>query len=74
MGQTVSADPDTYASVRDGLLPVLRGQKIFKASVSLMQALEHISVDGETNAANDFWDRLVDPRVRTVFQFNRDSA
>ncbi|MFJ8897215.1 hypothetical protein [Streptomyces sp. NPDC102370] len=69
-----ATDPDTYARVRDGLLPVLRGQKIFKASVSLMQALEHVSVDGETNAANDFWDRLVDPRVRTVFQLNRDSA
>lgn len=69
-----ATDPDTYARVRDGLLPVLRGQKIFKASVSLMQALEHVSVDGETNAANDFWDRLVDPRVRTVIQLNRDPA
>ncbi|GAA3387937.1 hypothetical protein [Streptomyces roseoviridis] len=69
-----ATDPDTYARVRDGLLPVLRGQKIFKASVSLMQALEHVSVDGDTNAANDFWDRLVDPRVRTVIQLNRDPA
>ncbi|MCJ1676135.1 hypothetical protein MTF65_01905 [Streptomyces sp. APSN-46.1] len=69
-----ATDPDTYARVRDGLLPVLRGQKIFKASVSLMQALEHVSVDGDTNAANDFWDRLVDPRVRTVIQLNRNPA
>ncbi len=69
-----ATDPETYARVRDGLLPVLRGQKIFKASVSLMQALEHVSVDGETSAANDFWDRLVDPRVRTVIRLNRDPA
>ncbi|SCE10064.1 hypothetical protein GA0115239_12054 [Streptomyces sp. BpilaLS-43] len=69
-----ATDPGTYALVRDRLLPVLRGQKIFKASVSLMQALEHVSVDGEANAANDFWDRLVDPRVRTVIQLNSDSA
>ncbi len=67
-----ATDPDSYARVRDGLLPVLRGQKIFKASVSLMQALEHVAVDGDTNAANDFWDRLVDPRVRTVIQLNRN--
>ncbi|MFD6935370.1 hypothetical protein ACFWAP_04320 [Streptomyces goshikiensis] len=67
-----ATDPDTYANVRDGLLPVLRGQKIFKASVNLMHALEHIPVDGEANAASDFWERLVDPRVRTVIQLNRD--
>lgn len=69
-----ATDPGHYASIRDSLLPVLRGQKIFKASVSLMQALEHVSVDGETNAANDFWDRLVDPRVRSVIQLDRDPA
>ncbi|MFI9424642.1 hypothetical protein ACIG54_13900 [Streptomyces achromogenes] len=67
-----ATDPGHYARIRDSLLPVLRGQKIFKASVSLMQALEHVSVDGETNAANDFWDRLVDPRVRSVIQLDRD--
>lgn len=69
-----ATDPGHYARIRDSLLPVLRGQKIFKASVSLMQALEHVSVDGETNAANDFWDRLVDPRVRSVIQLDRDPA
>ncbi|MFF5808915.1 hypothetical protein [Streptomyces sp. NPDC012746] len=67
-------DPASYARVRDGLLPVLRGQKIFKASMSLMQALEHVTVDGDRTAANDFWDRLVDPRLRTVIQLNRNPA
>ncbi|MFK4107745.1 hypothetical protein [Streptomyces sp. NPDC002176] len=69
-----ATDPVTYTCVRDELLPILRGQKIFKASMGLMHALESVSVDGDTNAANDFWDRLVDPRVRTVIQINRDPA
>lgn len=69
-----ATDPVSYARVRDRLLPVLRGQNIFKASVGLMQALENVRVDGETNAANDFWERLVDPRVRTVIQLNRNPA
>ncbi|WP_329316255.1 hypothetical protein OG723_40360 [Streptomyces sp. NBC_01278] len=67
-------DPASYARVRDGLLPVLRGQKIFKAAMSLMQALEHVTVDKDRTAANDYWDRLVDPRVRTVIQLNRTPA
>ncbi|MFI6348468.1 hypothetical protein [Streptomyces sp. NPDC050560] len=69
-----ATDPDTYAHVRDGLVPLLRGHKTFKACVSLMQALEHVTVDGEENAVSDFWGRLVDPRVRTVIQPNKEPA
>ncbi|MFF7616291.1 hypothetical protein [Streptomyces lavendulae] len=69
-----AAEPDCYARVRDRLLPALRDQKIFKASFSLMHALSDVTVDGRTDAAEDFWGRLVDNRVRGAFPLSRTSA
>ncbi|MEV7536403.1 hypothetical protein ACIQNV_38880 [Streptomyces hydrogenans] len=69
-----SADPTAYARIRDQLLPALRGQRMFKASMALMKALAGVPLEEGATADEDFWDRLVDPRVRTVFPLARTSA
>ncbi|MFD8978460.1 hypothetical protein [Streptomyces sp. NPDC059564] len=69
-----AADPASYALIRNRLVPALRGQKMFKASMDLMQALAGIPLGEDTNAAEDFWGRLVDSRVRSVFPLERTPA
>ncbi|MFB7360294.1 hypothetical protein [Streptomyces gardneri] len=72
--RAASADPTAYARIRDRLLPALRGQRMFKASMALMKALADVPLEEGATADEDFWDRLVDPRVRTVFPLARASV
>lgn len=71
--KVAAADPDSYTRIRDRLVPALRGQKMFKASMALMQALAEVPLEDGTNAAEDFWDRLIDKRVQSVFPLDRTS-
>ncbi|MFI8372010.1 hypothetical protein [Streptomyces sp. NPDC085466] len=72
--RAASADSAAYARIRDRLLPALRGQRMFKASMALMKALADVPLEQGATADEDFWDRLVDPRVRTVFPLARTSV
>ncbi|WP_406350912.1 hypothetical protein OHB56_40805 [Streptomyces sp. NBC_01635] len=67
-------DPDAYAHLREQLLPALRGHNMFQAGMSLMQELRGISTTHGTNVADDFYQHLVDPRLRTVFPIPGDAA
>jgi hypothetical protein len=67
-------DPDAYAQLRNQLLPALRGHNMFQAGMSLMQELRDISTTHGTSVADDFYQHLVDPRLRTVFPMPGDAA
>ncbi|MFF3606743.1 hypothetical protein [Streptomyces sp. NPDC002463] len=69
-----ATDPASYARIRDRLLPALREQKLFKAVRELMEALDGVPLEDGANAAEDFWGRLVDPRVRGMFPLTGTSA
>ncbi|MEU9705243.1 hypothetical protein [Streptomyces sp. NPDC047981] len=69
-----ATNPAAYARIRDQLLPALREQRLFKAVKELMEALDEVHLDDGANAAEDFWGRLVDPRVRAMFPLNGTSA
>ncbi|MGI5401480.1 hypothetical protein ACQEVG_38145 [Streptomyces sp. CA-135486] len=72
--RTSAADPTAYVRVRDGLIPPLRGQKMFKAGMKLMQALSDLPTIHGVNVAEDFYDHLVDKRVHKVFSLEGDTA
>ncbi|WP_240469260.1 hypothetical protein [Streptomyces sp. OM5714] len=69
-----AADTDAYAHLRDQLLPALRGHDMFRAGMSLMQELQDISTARGDSVADDFYQHLVDPRVRAVFPAPGDAA
>ncbi|OEJ61062.1 hypothetical protein BGM19_26675 [Streptomyces agglomeratus] len=62
-----AADPDSYKRIRDGLLAPLRGQKMFKAGMELMRALNDVETGHGVNVAEDFYNNLVDARLQKVF-------
>ncbi|WP_159057736.1 MULTISPECIES: hypothetical protein [unclassified Streptomyces] len=60
------SDPSAYDEVVARLVPVLRGHRMFQASMDLMQALKEVrTTDGE-NAGADFYRQLVDKRFRPL--------
>ncbi|GAA0576814.1 hypothetical protein [Streptomyces crystallinus] len=61
-------DPSAYMQLRDQLLPALRGHNMFEAGWRFMSGLRGISTTVEgVSVADDFYNHLVDSRVRTVF-------
>ncbi|MFE6178410.1 hypothetical protein [Streptomyces sp. NPDC056464] len=60
-------DPSAYTQLRDQLLPALRGHNMFEAGWRFMNGLRGISTVDGVSVADDFYDHLVDSRVRTVF-------
>ncbi|WP_224334790.1 hypothetical protein [Streptomyces olivaceus] len=60
-------DPSAYAQLRDQLLPTLRGHNMFEAGWRFMNGLRGISTVEGVSVADDFYNHLVDSRVRTVF-------
>ncbi|KUN16701.1 hypothetical protein AQJ23_44510 [Streptomyces antibioticus] len=60
-------DPSAYTQLRDLLLPALRGHNMFEAGWRFMNRLRGISTVEGVSVADDFYNHLVDSRVRTVF-------
>ncbi|MGY1583291.1 hypothetical protein [Streptomyces sp. MN13] len=60
-------DPSAYMQLRDQLLPALRGHNMFEAGWRFMSGLRGISTVEGVSVADDFYNHLVDSRVRTVF-------
>lgn len=65
-------DPGAYTQMRAQLLPVLRGHNMFEAGMKLMNELRGISTTEGVVVADDFYNHLVDPRLRTVFPLETD--
>ncbi|MFJ2554062.1 MULTISPECIES: hypothetical protein [unclassified Streptomyces] len=60
-------DPSAYTQLRDQLLPALRGHNMFEAGMKLMNELRGVSTAEGVSVADDFYNHLVDSRLRTVF-------
>ncbi|MGQ4386586.1 hypothetical protein [Streptomyces sp. SAS_270] len=65
--RSCASDPSAYAQLRDQLLPALRGHNMFEAGMKLMNELRGISTVEGVSVADDFYNHLVDSRLRTVF-------
>lgn len=67
-------DPDAYTQLRDQLLPALRGHNMFEAGMKLMNELRGISTAEGVSVADDFYNHLVDSRLRPVFPLEENFA
>ncbi|MFE3548264.1 hypothetical protein ACFXN2_06300 [Streptomyces kronopolitis] len=67
-------DPSAYAQLREQLLPALRGHNMFEAGMKLMNELRGISTAEGVSVADDFYNHLVDGRLRTVFPLEENLA
>ncbi|WP_234900189.1 hypothetical protein [Streptomyces filamentosus] len=67
-------DPSIYKQLRDQLLPALRGHNMFEACMKLMNKLRGISTAEGVSVADDFYNHLVDGRLRTVFPLEENIA
>ncbi|MEE1835681.1 hypothetical protein [Streptomyces sp. SP17KL33] len=65
--RSCAGDPSAYTQLRDQLLPALRGHNMFEAGMKLMNELRGISTVEGVSVADDFYNHLVDSRLRTVF-------
>jgi hypothetical protein len=67
-------DPGAYTQLREQLLPALRGHNMFEAGMKLMNELRGISTAEGVSVADDFYNHLVDSRLRTVFPLEENIA
>ncbi|MFC4463650.1 hypothetical protein ACFPH6_03380 [Streptomyces xiangluensis] len=67
-------DPSAYMQMRDQLLPALSGHNMFEAGMKLMNELRGISTAEGVSVADDFYNHLVDSRLRTVFPLEANLA
>ena len=65
--RSCAGDLSAYTQVRDQLLPALLGHNMFEAGMKLMNELRGISTVEGVSVADDFYNHLVDSRLRTVF-------
>ncbi|MEU7642748.1 hypothetical protein [Streptomyces sp. NPDC039016] len=72
--RSCAGDPSAYAQLREQLLPALRGHNMFEAGMKLMNELRGISTAGGVSVADDFYNHLVDGRLRTVFPLEENLA
>ncbi|MGW0547728.1 hypothetical protein [Streptomyces altiplanensis] len=63
---TSATDESAYDEVVARLVPVLRGHRMFHASMDLMQALMDVRTAAGENAGADFYQHLVDKRLRPL--------
>ncbi|MFE0681224.1 hypothetical protein ACFW17_10505 [Streptomyces sp. NPDC058961] len=70
--RTCADDLSAYTQLRDLLLPALRGHNMFEAGWRFMSGLRGISTVEGVSAADDFYNHLVDSRMRTVFPLEED--
>ncbi|MFD0291169.1 hypothetical protein [Streptomyces sp. NPDC127118] len=69
--RSCAGDPSAYTQLRDQLLPALRGHNMFEAGMKLMNELRGISTVEGVSVADDFYNHLVDSRLRTVFPLEK---
>ncbi len=71
-----ATDESAYDEVVARLVPVLRGHRMFQASMDLMQALKDVRTATGENAGADFYRHLVDKRLRPLISIEetRDPA
>lgn len=72
--RSYATDTDTYVRLRDRLVPALRGHNMFQACMELMRALADTPAIQGINVAEDFYQHLVDPRMREVFPLKEGTA
>ncbi|GAQ68254.1 hypothetical protein [Streptomyces scabiei] len=72
--RSCAGDPSAYTQLREQLLPALRGHNMFEAGMKLMNELRGISTAEGVSVADDFYNHLVDPRVRAVFPLEESLA
>lgn len=72
--RSCAGDPSTYTQLREKLLPALRGHNMFEAGMKLMNELRGISTAEGVSVADDFYNHLVDGRLRTVFPLEENLA
>ncbi|WP_254403135.1 hypothetical protein [Streptomyces anulatus] len=72
--RSCAGDPRAYSQLREQLLPALRGHNMFEAGMKLMNGLRGISTAEGVSVADDFYNHLVDPRVRSVFPLEESLA
>ncbi|MEU5211229.1 hypothetical protein [Streptomyces sp. NPDC020742] len=65
--RSCAGDPSAYTQLRGQLLPALRGHNMFEAGMKLMNELRGLSTADGVSVADDFYNHLVDSRLRTVF-------
>ncbi|MGW5482319.1 hypothetical protein [Streptomyces sp. NPDC004008] len=65
--RSCAGDPSAYTQLRGQLLPALRGHNMFESGMKLMNELRGISTADGVSVAEDFYNHLVDSRLRTVF-------
>ncbi|MDT0408311.1 MULTISPECIES: hypothetical protein [Streptomyces] len=65
--RSCAGDPSAYTQLRGQLLPALRGHNMFEAGMKLMNELRGISTVEGVSVADDFYNHLVDSRLRPVF-------
>lgn len=72
--RSCAGDPGAYTQMRDQLLPALSGHNMFEAGMKLMNELRGISTAEGVTVADDFYNHLVDSRLRTVFPLEANLA
>ncbi|MFJ4622003.1 hypothetical protein [Streptomyces sp. NPDC088812] len=72
--RSCAGDPGAYTQLREQLLPALRGHNMFEAGMKLMNELRGISTAEGVSVADDFYNHLVDSRLRTVFPLEENIA
>ena len=65
--RSCAGNPSLYTQMRDQLLRALSGHNMFEAGMKLMNELRGISTVEGVTVADDFYNHLVDSRLRTVF-------
>ncbi|MEU8348722.1 hypothetical protein [Streptomyces sp. NPDC048845] len=70
--RSCAGDPGAYTQLREQLLPALRGHNMFEAGMKLMNELRGISTAEGVSVADDFYNHLVDSRLRTVFPLDEN--
>ncbi|MFJ3905460.1 hypothetical protein [Streptomyces sp. NPDC090025] len=69
-----ASDESAYGELLARLVPVLQGQRMFKAAMGLMQALTDVRTATGDNAAADFYQHLVDKRVHPLITIEGTGA
>ncbi|QDY81307.1 hypothetical protein FQU76_26495 [Streptomyces qinzhouensis] len=69
-----AGDSGDYTQLREQLLPALRGHNMFEAGMKLMNELRDISTAEGVSVADDFYNHLVDSRLRAVFPLEKGLA
>lgn len=69
-----ATDESAYGEVLARLVPVLQGQRMFKAAMGLMQALTDVRTATGDSVAADFYQHLVDKRVHPLINLDGPGA